>query len=953
AVPVGGSGADGSPGASDSPGEPSGSSSSSSGPFCPPGVDLGPMRGVRVRADGVAGASVEAFTDEAALLRAAAACLSSLDPDIVLGWDVQRHSLGYLAERAAALGLAPPLLRAAGRTPGAASIKERQQDEWGLLHASGLHLTGRILLNLWRVLRGELKLGSYSFESCTAAVLGLRVPRVREQQLALWFAAGPSGGRWRCLQWLLRRCRLDLAMCEQLDLVGRTAELARTFGIDFFSVLSRGSQYRVESLLVRLAHTNNFIMPSPSREQVGGQPAMESLPLVMEPESRMYSSPVVVLDFQSLYPSMIIAYNLCYSTCVGRPNHARAAGQPVRLGVTQYSYPVGAVLPTTAATASADASSGDDGGGAAGAAAAAAVDDLIITPNGIAYVPPQVRPGVLPRMLSEILNTRVMVKGAMKKVPPEDKVLLRILNARQFGLKMIANVSYGYTAAGFSGRLPFAELADSIVQSGRQTLENAIAMVESNPEWRARVVYGDTDSMFVLLPGRSRKEAFRIGGEIAAAVTAANPTPVTLKMEKVYQPCILQTKKRYVGFAYESPGQAQPTFDAKGIETVRRDSCPAVAKMLEQSLRLLFTARDLTAVKTYLRRQWTKILSNRVSVRDFIFAKEVRLGTYSANAATIPPAAVVATKAMAADPRAEPRYAERVPYVVVHGEPGARLVDLVVSPHQLVESGGSLRLNGTYYITKQIIPALERVLSLVGADVRAWFVDMPRPLRMLPQKRPAGALPLAALGAQGAAGSGSGGLGRGGVFFPGIVGGVVGGGTIDRFYLSRHCVVCDELTRAAQPLCDQCRRDPQASLALLTAQVARLERQHAHMVRICLHCGGGGGRPMTSAAAVVRTAGATAPACELNGFNAGYGGMVCDSLDCGVYFERRKLAGELAALGALLRSVRSMWPDDTDDVEEQRGGGRGAGRGIDVGVGGGDSGGVRRGGARGAVAWRR
>lgn len=48
-------------------------------------------------------------------------------------------------------------------------------------------------------------------------------------------------------------------------------------------------------------------------------------------------------------------------------------------------------------------------------------------------------------------------------------------------------------------------------QSGRETLENAIRLVESNPDWNARVVYGDTDSMFVLLPGRSRSEAFRIG----------------------------------------------------------------------------------------------------------------------------------------------------------------------------------------------------------------------------------------------------------------------------------------------------------------------------------------------------------------------------------------------------------------------------------------------------------
>lgn len=72
-----------------------------------------------------------------------------------------------------------------------------------------------------------------------------------------------------------------------------------------------------------------------------------------------------------------------------------------------------------------------------------------------------------------------------------------------------------------------------------------------------------------------------------------------------------QTKKRYVGYMYESPGQSAPGFDAKGIETVRRDGCPAVSKLLEHSLRLLFSSRDLSLVKEYLRRQWSKILANR------------------------------------------------------------------------------------------------------------------------------------------------------------------------------------------------------------------------------------------------------------------------------------------------------------------------------------------------------
>ena len=58
---------------------------------------------------------------------------------------------------------------------------------------------------------------------------------------------------------------------------------------------------------------------------------------------------------------------------------------------------------------------------------------------------------------------------------------------------------------------------------------------------------------------------------------------------------------------------------------------------------------------------------------------------------------------------------------------GARLIDMVVAPHALVESRGALRLHAQYYINKQIVPTLDRALSLVGADVLAWFAALPRP----------------------------------------------------------------------------------------------------------------------------------------------------------------------------------------------------------------------------------
>ena len=82
--------------------------------------------------------------------------------------------------------------------------------------------------------------------------------------------------------------------------------------------------------------------------------------------------------------------------------------------------------------------------------------------------------------------------------------------------------------------------------------------------------------------------------------------------------------------------------------------------------------------------------------------------------------------------------------MVVHGEPKARLVDCVVHPQTFLAAGGRLRLHGQYYITKQILPALDRLFSLLGVDVHEWFASMGRPQRLLPHKRPAFMLPTRA-----------------------------------------------------------------------------------------------------------------------------------------------------------------------------------------------------------------
>lgn len=663
---------------------------------------------------------VTAFEGEASLFDGIVRLLDDFDPDILLGFETQTQSIGYLLDRADTLGI--PLLRSLSRIVhkkfhGFAGARMKEGAPLSEMSAGAryfqrkgadIRIPGRHVLNVWRAVRTDVKLSSYTVYGVASEVLAISVPEHKPYVLEQWLASKVRADR--ALLHLCDLTRVCLAIVDKLDIVGRTGELARVYGIDFMSVLTRGSQYRVESMLARVAHQRDFLLLAAQRSQVYEQPAIECLPLVMEPDSGFYHDPVVVLDFQSLYPSVIIAHNLCYSTMLGNLNRLSSWSDAQQLGVvSDFRTPSPEDL---RATFKSDC-----------------MDGIYVAPNGEMFVTAKYRRGILPQMLQEVLDTRVMVKTAMKTIacePGENEELLKRLNARQFATKLLANVTYGFTSASASGRMPCAGLADAIVQGGRDSLEQIVRFVEDvlTPESGARVLYGDTDSLFVLVPGATKSEAFALGRRITEKAAKLFPAPMKLQLEKVYMSCFMVTKKRYVGYSFDSESCVTPAFDAKGVECVRRDSCAVVQKTMEMMVRTMFETRNVSQVKRVFQRCCQRIQRGSLPLSDFIFRKEVRLGTYK----ELPAAAVVATRAVESDPRSAPRSGERVSYVVRYCGPKAALKDCVVSPLEFLEaeSKGISRLNSTYYISKQLVPALSRLFTLAGVNVRYWLAELPK-----------------------------------------------------------------------------------------------------------------------------------------------------------------------------------------------------------------------------------
>ncbi|CAJ0746625.1 10676_t:CDS:10 [Entrophospora sp. SA101] len=591
------------------------------------------------------------FSEEAKMLQAWRDFVIKVDPDLLIGYNIANFDLPYLLDRANHLNVTK--FSYLGRIK---NVKSEAKDSRFSSKAYG---TRRIQLDLLQVMQREHKLRSYTLNSVCAQFLGEQKEDVHHS-IITDLHNGNEETRRRLAVYCLKDAYLPQRLMDKLMCLINYMEMARVTGVPFNYLLSRGQQIKVISQLFRKAHEEDLVIPAlkteASDEQFEGA-------TVIEPLKGFYNVPITTLDFTSLYPSIMIAHNLCYTTLLDNNEI-----ENLKL-------------------------KGDI--------------DYITTPQiNARFVKAHHRKGLLPTILEDLLSARKRAKADLKK--ETDPFKRAVFDGRQLALKISANSVYGFTGATI-GKLPCLEISSSVTAYGREMIEKSKAVkshftIENNYKHDAVVIYGDTDSIMVKFGVDNLAEAMELGKKAAKHVTENFIKPINLEFEKIYFPYLLVNKKRYAGL-YWTNTEKWDKLDSKGIETVRRDNCLLVQNVIETSLKKILIDRDIEGAETYVKNVISDLLQNKIDMSQLVITKALSKSEYNSKQ----PHSELAERMHKRDAGSAPTIGDRVAYVIVKGTKGAAAYEKSEDPIYVLEN--NIPIDTKYYLDNQLSNPLSRIFE--------------------------------------------------------------------------------------------------------------------------------------------------------------------------------------------------------------------------------------------------
>ncbi len=603
-------------------------------------------------------------TERAMLERFAEYLRDELDPDVITGWNIFGFDLEYMYTRSVVCGCSPDTFTW-GRlreTPVELVTKTLASSALGSNTLKLVPMIGRYVFDMFQDVKREHKLESYSLNNVSRHFLGDSKLDMPVREIFGRFAEGDPVRLGEVAEYCLKDTELPHRIADRLCLIPNLLEMAKATWVPLSYLSERGQQIKVYSQIVRKARELGFMVPTFRVDRNAPPTGDDSYQgaTVLEAQTGAYYSPITALDFASLYPSVMRAHNLCYSTLV--------------------------------------------------------MDKKYLDIPGVAYetygphVFAQSVPSLLPIILNELATFRKKAKKDMAAA--EGTPLEAVYNGRQLAYKISMNSVYGFTGA-TKGMLPLVAIASTVTMRGRQMIDETKTYVEENFPG-AHVRYGDTDSVMVEFDVQGRKGQAAIDyswaqGELAAeACTKLFRAPNDLELEKVYCPYFLYSKKRYAAKMYEKKGDAVvfKKIDIKGLQVVRRDTCMYVRGILKQLLNLVLDSNDPRPAIEYARQSARQLLGGKVETGQLLMSKQLG-SAYK----TRQPHVEVRDKIRKRSPGSEPQNGDRVAFLITKG-PGL-LCDKAEDPAFVTEHG--VPVDFMYYFDHQLQkPVCDLLEPLVG-----------------------------------------------------------------------------------------------------------------------------------------------------------------------------------------------------------------------------------------------
>jgi DNA polymerase elongation subunit (family B) len=412
---------------------------------------------------------------------------------------------------------------------------------------------------------------------------------------------GSADDRAVIAKYCIQDCDLVLTLMAKLDTIVNARGMADVCRVPIQYIFLRGQGIKIYSAVVYQASKRNQIIMT--QEGIEGDTSYEGA-IVLPPKIGMYlDQPIPVLDFNSLYPSNMIAYNLSPDTLVYVKTFS-ASGKKLRqegsdgAELVSKGYKIDEVSYDTF---------GEDK-----------------TPSGritCGFVQPNEDPrtlGVLPLTLDILLKKRKETRKLIEKT--DDDAQKSVLNGLQLAYKVVANSVYGQCGSRTSP-IRKLEVAACTTAVGRQKIYDAKKIVEE--EFGGEVVYGDTDSIFIKFATTDLAESIELGKKAAEKITSSGRKAHKIEYEKTFYPFILFCRKRYVGMMYEDD-ITKCKRKTMGVALKRRDNAPIVKDVFGGALDSLMEHRSIKLAEKLVKEMLVKVMKNEYPLEKYILSKQLR-----------------------------------------------------------------------------------------------------------------------------------------------------------------------------------------------------------------------------------------------------------------------------------------------------------------------------------------